>query len=143
MIAVSESTPGPIMVNLATYVGSSQAGFPGALTATAAVVFPSFVIILALMILFQKLTGIPLTQAILGGLKACVVGIVTATGIMMIFKTCFGMPGMFSVDETALCLTAVLAAGYFGSRKLLKRGISPIALIGLSAAAGILVYGWR
>ncbi|MCR5683507.1 MAG: chromate transporter [Clostridiales bacterium] len=143
MIAVSESTPGPIMVNLATYVGSSQAGFPGALTATAAVVFPSFVIILALMILFRKLTGIPLTQAILGGLKACVVGIVTATGIMMIFKTCFGTPGMFSVDETALCLTAVLAACYFGSRKILKRGISPIALIGLSAAAGILVYGWR
>ena len=46
MIAVSESTPGPIMVNLATYVGSSQAGFWGALIATAAVVLPSFIIIL-------------------------------------------------------------------------------------------------
>ena len=46
MIAVSESTPGPIMVNLATYVGSSQAGFAGALIATAAVVLPSLIIIL-------------------------------------------------------------------------------------------------
>ena len=46
MIAVSESTPGPIMVNLATYVGSSQAGIWGALIATTAVVLPSFVIIL-------------------------------------------------------------------------------------------------
>ena len=48
MIAVSESTPGPIMVNLATYVGSSKAGLPGALIATAAVVLPSFIIILRL-----------------------------------------------------------------------------------------------
>ena len=46
MIAVSESTPGPIMVNLATYIGSSQAGLPGALIATSAVVLPSFSIIL-------------------------------------------------------------------------------------------------
>ena len=143
MIAVSESTPGPIMVNLATYVGSSQAGFPGALTATAAVVFPSFVIILALMILFRKLAGIPLTQAILGGLKACVVGIVTATGAAMILKTCFGTPGTLSIDGTMLLMTAILAAVTFGSRKVLKRGISPVALIVLSAAAGILAYGWR
>ena len=54
MIAVSESTPGPIMVNLATYVGSSQAGFWGALIATAAVVLPSFIIILLIMVLLKK-----------------------------------------------------------------------------------------
>ena len=55
MIAVSESTPGPIMVNLATYVGSSQAGLAGALIATTAVVLPSFIIILLIMILLKKL----------------------------------------------------------------------------------------
>ena len=49
MIAVSESTPGPIMVNMATYIGSSQAGFPGALIATTAVVLPAFCIILLVM----------------------------------------------------------------------------------------------
>ena len=48
MIAVSESTPGPIMVNLATYVGSSQAGFVGAFIATVSVVLPSFLIILVI-----------------------------------------------------------------------------------------------
>ena len=46
MIAVSESTPGPIMVNLATYIGSNQAGFLGAVLATLAVVLPSFLVIL-------------------------------------------------------------------------------------------------
>ena len=59
MIAVSESTPGPIMVNLATYVGSSQAGFCGALTATAAVVLPSFIIILLITVLMKKLLKDP------------------------------------------------------------------------------------
>ena len=49
MIAVSESTPGPIMVNLATYVGSSQAGLLGSLIATTAVVLPSFLLILLVL----------------------------------------------------------------------------------------------
>lgn len=54
MIAVSESTPGPIMVNLATYVGASQAGFLGAMVATFAVVLPSFLIVLAVTAVFIK-----------------------------------------------------------------------------------------
>lgn len=53
MIAVSESTPGPIMVNLATYVGSNQAGFLGAFVATLAVVLPSFLIILLVTALLK------------------------------------------------------------------------------------------
>ena len=141
MIAVSESTPGPIMVNLATYVGSSQAGFPGALTATAAVVLPAFTVILLLMLLFRKLPGSPAADAALRGLKPCVVGIVTATGASMILRHCFGSPGAFSPDLRALILTAALALVYFGSRRFVKRGISPILLIGLSAAAGIVLYG--
>ena len=84
MIAVSESTPGPIMVNLATYVGSSQAGFWGALIATAAVVLPSFIIILLIMVLLKKLLKNPYVQAILRGLKPCIIGIILATGIFMI-----------------------------------------------------------
>ena len=143
MIAVSESSPGPIMVNLATYVGSSQAGFPGALIATAAVVFPAFVIILLLMAFFKKLLGYPLTKAVIGGLKPCVVGIVTAVGAAMIFKNCFGTPDALSVNWAALLMTAVLAAVFYGSPKILKRRISPVALIGLSAVMGILAYGWR
>ena len=141
MIAVSESTPGPIMVNLATYVGSSQAGLPGALIATAAVVLPSFVIILLIMAILKRLLKYPWVQAVLRGLKPCIVGVILATGLYMIFKNCFGgVPG-FSPDITAILLTAALAALYFGSRRFMKNGISPIGLIGISAAAGIIVYG--
>ena len=141
MIAVSESTPGPIMVNLATYVGSSQAGFWGALIATAAVVLPSFVIILLITALLKKLLKNPYVQAVLRGLKPCMIGIILATGVYMILHNCLGSVADLSLDLTAVIMTAALAAIYFGSRKVLKNAISPIALIGISAVAGILVYG--
>lgn len=142
MIAVSESTPGPIMVNLSTYVGSSQAGLPGALIATAAVVLPSFVIVLLIMALLKKLLKSPYTQAILRGVKPCIIGVILATGVYMVLRNCVGTLTASSLDVTATALTCALAAIYFGSRRLTKKGISPIALIGLSALSGILIYGW-
>ena len=141
MIAVSESTPGPIMVNLATYVGSSQAGFLGALIATTAVVLPSFIIILLIMVLLKKLLKNPYVQAILRGLKPCIIGIILATGIFMILQHSAGSPGALSFDTTAIIMTIVLGTVYFGSRKVLKNGISPIGLIVISALAGLIVYG--
>lgn len=141
MIAVSESTPGPIMINLATYVGSSQAGFWGAIIATTAVVLPSFIIILLIMVLLKKLLKHPYVQAVLRGLKPCIIGIILATGIFMILQHTLGSHGALSIDTTAIILTIVLGAIYFGSRKVLKNGISPIGLIGISAFAGLIVYG--
>ena len=141
MIAVSESTPGPIMVNLATYVGSSQAGLAGALIATAAVVLPSFVIILLIMILLKKLLKNPYVQAVLRGVKPCIIGIILATGIFMILQHCIGSVSDASFDMTAIIMTAVLALIYFGSTKVTKKGLSPIGLIGVSAVAGVIVYG--
>ena len=142
MIAVSESTPGPIMVNLATYVGSSQAGFPGALIATAAVVLPSFIIILLIMVLLKKLLKNPYVQAILRGMKPCIIGIILATGLYMILHNCVDSSIQFSLNTTAIIMTVVLSAVYFGSGKILKKGISPIGLIAISAVAGIIIYGW-
>jgi chromate transporter len=141
MIAVSESTPGPIMVNLATYVGSSQAGLAGALIATAAVVLPSFVIILLIMILLKKLLKNPYVQAVLRGVKPCIIGIILATGIFMILQHCIGSVFDASFDMTAIIMTAILALIYFGSTKVTKKGLSPIGLIGVSAVAGVIVYG--
>ena len=86
MIAVSESTPGPIMVNLATYVGSSQGGLLGAIIATFAVVFPSFIIILLTMAILKNLLKHKYAQAVLRGLKPCIIGIILATGIYMVFN---------------------------------------------------------
>ncbi|MBQ1321520.1 MAG: chromate transporter [Solobacterium sp.] len=139
MIAVSESTPGPIMVNLATYVGSSQAGLAGALTATLAVVLPSFIIILLVTAMLKTVLKNQYVQAVLRGLKPGMIGIILATGIAMICRN--GIVTEETVRLRPLFLTITLSAVYFGSRKIRKGGLSPIQLICLAAAAGIAVYG--
>ncbi len=140
MIAVSESTPGPIMINLATYVGSSQAGILGSLLATLAVVLPSFIIILLVTALLKTVLKNPFVQAVLRGLKPCVIGIILATGVFMIIRNAIVVQdGALLIRP--LLLTLVLGAVYFGSRKFRKGGISPILLIFLSAVAGIAAYG--
>jgi chromate transporter len=140
MIAVSESTPGPIMVNLATYVGSLKAGMLGSAAATIAVVLPSFIIILLVTELLKTVLRNPYVQAVLRGLKPCMVGIILATGICMIVRN-----GIVIQDSALLArpliLTLILSAVYFGSRKMKKGGISPVLLICLSALAGIAAYG--
>lgn len=144
MIAVSESTPGPIMVNLATYVGSSQAGLPGAIAATFAVVLPSFVIILLILSVLKSLFQHRYVQAFLQGVKPCVIGIILGTGCYMILDNCMAelkLRGAMAVDGKALFITVVLGILYFGSGKLLKKKISPFVLILLAACMGMAVYG--
>ena len=139
IIAISESTPGPIMVNLATYVGSTKGGVPGAAIATFAVVMPAFFIILIVMFLLRKILDNPYTQAVLRGLKPCIIGIILATGISMIVKNSV-YPLAQTRDFLPLIITAILAAIYFGSARLLKKKISPIMLIVISACLGIIVF---
>ncbi len=138
MIAVSESTPGPIMVNLATFIGSRQAGLAGALTATAAVVLPSFMVILLVTAVLTTVLKNKYVQAILRGLKPCIIGIVLATGCFMTIKNCLPVGGGV-FDVRSLGITLVLAAAMFGSGPVLKKKISPITLILLSAVLGALV----
>ena len=140
MIAVSESTPGPIMVNLATYIGSSQAGFLGASIATLAVVLPSFLIILLVTALLKTALKNKYVQAILRGLKPCVIGIVLATGIYMVLKNCFGTLSDITVNLNAVIISALLIASMFGYKHLKKKKLSPISLILLSAVLGIIVF---
>ena len=140
MIAVSESTPGPIMVNLATYVGSSQAGLPGAALATLAVVLPSFLVILLIMCLLGSLLKNKYVQAILRGLKPCMVGIILATGAYMTANNCLSLASGFAPNARAILLAALLAAALVLSKKKMKRKLSPIQLIVLSAVLGVLIY---
>ena len=143
MIAVSESTPGPIMVNLATYVGSNQAGLLGAVLATTAVVLPSFLIILAVTALLKSALKNKYIQAILRGMKPCVIGIVLATGVFMILKNVIVFNGnaLTVPDGKAIIMTLCLLGVMFGYKYFRKKKLSPILLIIISACLGILVYG--
>lgn len=139
MIAVSESTPGPIMVNLATYVGTSQAGLPGAMLATFAVVMPSFLIVLLITAVLSRLIKNSCVQSVLNCVKPAMAGIILATGGAMIVRNLFPDPAGISVR--ALVITAALALIYFGQKKIVRRNVSPILLIVIAAIFGIVGYG--
>lgn len=137
MIAVSESTPGPIMVNLATYVGISRGGLLGAAIATFAVVLPAFLIILLLTAVLGHFLDNKWVKAVMAGLGACITGIILATGAYMAFENIFPASGF---DFRAVIITVILAALMFISKRLFKKKLSPIMLIVISAVLGIAVY---
>ena len=83
----------------------------------------------------------PYVQAVLRGLKPCIIGIILATGVFMIVRNGIVLQDS-SMQIRPLILTLVLGTLYFGSRKIKKGGISPILLICLSAFAGIVTYGF-
>jgi len=140
MIAVSESTPGPIMVNLATYIGSNEAGILGSAIATLAVILPAFVIILLVMIILNKFIENKYVQAVLEGLKPCIIGIIIAIGTYMVIEKI--VPTVQNpFDIRTVIITVILAAILFGSKPLMKKEISPILLIVISAALGIVLFG--
>ena len=142
LIAVSESTPGPIMVNMATYVGSQQGGLAGALLATTGVVLPSFFIILLICAALRSALRNPALQAALSGVKPCIVGVVIATGLVMIGKTCFGAGAAQGGGLRAIALTAALLALCARSLYVKKKPFNPIHLIVISALAGCMLYAF-
>ena len=125
-IAVSESTPGPFAINMATYVGSEMGGVLGAACATLGVVMPSFIIILIVAKCYDRFKKSRLVKGAMSGLKPAVIGMI-GTAVLSIGKTVFVQPG--------LLFSAVL----FGVMAVLAfRKVHPIIIICISAAAGIL-----
>lgn len=141
MIAVSESTPGPVMINLATYVGSNQGGFFGSVLATLAVALPAFVIIWLVMVLLKSFLQKPYVQAVLQSVKPCVIGIILATGVYMALSSVISYENGVALDAKAAIIAGVVAAIVLVWRLVKKKKASPIALIVVSACLGIVIYG--
>jgi len=141
MIAVSESTPGPIIVNMATYIGSDQAGFWGSLVATTGVVLPAYLIILLILGILKNAIQNKYVQAVLRGLKPCVTGIVLATGLYMVIHNMLPLSGGRVFDIWGIAITGILVCIMWLYRKCRKKPLSPIALIVCAAVLGILVFG--
>ncbi len=139
LVALSETTPGPIMVNMATYIGSRQAGFPGALCATIGVVFPSFVIILIVTAIFQNILKQKNVQAVLKGVKPCLMGVILATGTYMALSLCTE-DGSLSADLPACIILFILAAAAGLHHRFRKKEFPPAALLLLAAACGCVFY---
>ncbi len=143
-IAVSESTPGPIAINMATFIGSSQGGILGSFLATLGVVLPAFTIILLIAAIMKKLLQYAGVKAGLTGIQPVVVGLILTTGATMLLSTVTGISTIeskFSFDYKSLVIFAVVAAVGFIYKKMRKKAISPIILILISAILGIVFFG--
>ncbi len=135
-IAVAESTPGPIAVNIATYVGSEVGGVLGAFFATLGVVLPSFVIIIIIAGCYEKFKKNTIVKGCMSGLKPCVVGLIGAAAVS-VARTVF-VPDAFSFDifaEADVYISlGIFAVAFFMSIKKLH----PIFVVCFSAVVGIL-----
>ena len=142
-IAVSESTPGPLAVNMATFIGASQAGLAGSFVATVGVVLPSFVIILLIAAALHSLMKYAGVNAFLAGVRPCVVAMILATACTMGLSTLGGfttVSGGFAPDVRALAVFALLGILHFAYKKKTQKAPSPIGMILLSAVLGAVLW---
>lgn len=131
MIALSESTPGPIMVNLATYVGSKNAGLLGAFVATLGVIIPAFIIVIVIVNILENFMNNKYVGIAFDGLNPSIIGIILATGVYMVANN-----SLKGSDE--LIISIVLFA-IMCFMKIRHKKTSPITFIIISAFIGILV----
>ncbi|MCR5215923.1 MAG: chromate transporter [Lachnospiraceae bacterium] len=144
MIAVSESTPGPLAVNMATFVGSTQGGVFGALVSTLGVVLPSFIIILMIAAVLRNLMKYAGVEAFLRGIRPCVVGLILATSITLGAGTLFSWKTFQStmhIDGRGIAILVILLAINGTFKKFWHKKLSPILLILVSAVLGVGFYG--
>ena len=143
ILGVSESTPGPIMVNTATYVGNTVGGFWGAVCATLGVVTPSFVIILLVAAFLRRFLEKKPVRALLDGIKPAIVGIILVTAASLFAGCLFPQNEGYGihVDWRAFILVLTVGALRSGWRMWKKKPLSPILSILAASLLGIAVYG--
>ena len=143
MIAVSESTPGPIGVNMATFVGFTTGGIPGAIIATLGLVAPSIIVILIIARVLEAFRQNKYVDAVFYGLRPCSVGLIAAAGMLVVKIAMFnfdlyGQTGaladLFNFKALALAAALVVLTRFV---KITKK-LHPVVFIAASAAVGII-----
>ncbi len=138
MIAISESTPGPIGINMATYVGYNIAGIPGSILATLGETLPSLFIVILVSKSLEKFRSNPYVDAAFYGLRPAVTGLIAAAGFIM-FNACMLHYQLYAKTGALLDIADWKKVIFFiilyaGIRKYKK---SPILYIAISALVGI------
>ena len=131
MTAIAESTPGPVAINSATYLGYKLAKVPGAATATVAVCLPSFLIIYAISLFFEQFTQLTVIANAFKGIQVCVIYLIFSAGVRML-----------QALDRSLFSSGVLLSVFLAMTSLSLAGISvsSILLILLSGAAGVAAW---
>lgn len=139
LLAVSESTPGPIGINMSTYVGFITSGIPGAVLASLALAAPSVIVILLVIRVLDKFRNSAAVEGVFKGLRPASIGLITAAFLGVVQESLLfpdRYTGLSSLAAVVNWKGIVLAAAlFFAIRKWKKH---PIVFIGIAAAAGIL-----
>lgn len=137
MIAISESTPGPMGVNTATYVGFTTAGIPGGVVATLGLIFPSIVIILILAKFLQRFRSSKAVDAVFYGLRAASVALITAALLQVASIALLQTDPSYSMTSLNWEAIILAAAVFVLLRFTPAKKLHPISFIALSALVGI------
>ena len=135
MIAVSESTPGPIGVNMATYAGFTTAGIPGALIATLGLILPSLIIVSLLAYVYRRYSALPMLQSVLASLRPAVVALIAAAGLNMLLQVAFGGRQLIALENAQWAGIALFAAAFLALRKWKANPILTMVLCGAGGLA--------
>lgn len=131
MVAIAESTPGPIAINAATYIGFKMLGFWGSLTATIAVCIPSFIIIYLISLFFDMFLTLMIVAHAFKGIQVCVIYLILSAGTKMLKemkKTAFNIT-IISLVVLCMIITSVIAVNF-----------STIYYVLISGFAGVIAY---
>ncbi len=131
MVAIAESTPGPIAINAATYLGYKHLGFLGSLMATVGVIIPSFLIIFAISLFFDAFLSFTLVEHAFRGIQVCVIYLIFTAGLKMLKQM---KKTAFSVTIVALVVLCMIAFSLFAVK------FSTILYILICGCIGLFVY---
>lgn len=131
IIAIAESTPGPIAINSATYIGYKVAGVIGSTLATLAVVLPSFVIILGIATILLRFYQHYIVRGILNGIRGAVIGLILSAVFILVRGIVKSMPMM------SLVITFTIAMAVFAC--VLFLDLDPVILVAVSAFLGLIL----
>ena len=144
-VGVETVIPGPIAVNMATYIGYKQGGFLGALLATTGVVLPSFIIILIVVACIKNLLKYPPVKTFIASMRPALGGLILSVAITMALTVFFGIDTVhtsnFSFDLRTLVVLAVVIAIPIIWERIKKKEFSSILLVIISGVVGILLFG--
>ncbi|KUO48998.1 MAG: chromate transporter [Desulfitibacter sp. BRH_c19] len=134
IIAVAETTPGPIAVNSATFVGFKVAGFWGAVVSTIGVALPSFIIVLLIARAVSKFIEDPLMKGMLYGIRPVVISLILLAAVFVAKTVIFSAGSFLGLDWISIAIAGLALVGIF------KLNMHPILLIVLAAVSGVLLY---
>lgn len=137
-VGVAESTPGPIAINMATFIGASQAGIFGSFLATLGVVMPSFIIILLIAAVLKNLTSNPYFAGFMKGVKPVVTGLILTTGLLLLSRSVILTEPSVHIRWFAVLVFGTVAVACWASQKFRKKKLTAVPIILLSAGIGII-----